>query len=84
MKTYDPIIQQVLDETAVERQRITEEVRNKYQNAELKELTKELLDALQDIEEQLFGHPDRDVGNSKVHYAWHKAKAAIAKATQQP
>ena len=38
--------------------------------------------ALQEIEDQLFGHPDRDAGNSKVHYAWQKARAAIATATR--
>jgi len=80
MKTYPPLLQQVLDETAAERQRITEEVKNKYQNEELKELVRKLRIDLLEIEEQLFSHPDRDVGNTKVHYAWHKAKAAIAKA----
>lgn len=40
----------------------------------------EMITALQEIEYQLFDHPDRDVGNSKVHYAWHKARAAIAAA----
>ena len=83
MKPYHPLLQQVLDETAVERQRITEEVKNKHQNAELKELVRKLRRDLLEIEEQLFGHPDRDVGNSKVHYAWQKARAAIAKADNQ-
>jgi hypothetical protein len=50
-------------------------------NALLIAAAPEMIAALQEIEEQLFGHPDRDVGNSKVHYAWQKARAAIAEAT---
>lgn len=49
-------------------------------NALLIAAAPEMIAALTEIEDQLFGHPDRDVGNSKVHYAWHKARNAIAKA----
>jgi len=71
----DPFVQQVLDETRFERGLIKDASKYRQQRDEL-------LAALREIEEQLFGHPNRDAGNSKVHYAWHKAKAAIAKATQ--
>ena len=49
-------------------------------NAILMAAAPEMITALQEIEEQLFSHPDRDVGNSKVHYAWQKARSAIATA----
>ena len=51
-------------------------------NAILMAAAPEMITALQEIEEQLFSHPDRDVGNSKVHYAWQKARSALSAATQ--
>ncbi len=82
MKTYPPLLQQVLDETAVERQRITEEVKNKYQNAELKELTNELLEALE-VCAHVIGHNSCTDGRTPNGFAvaLDKARAAIAKAT---
>jgi hypothetical protein len=40
----------------------------------------ELLEALRQIEAQLSTHPEAEEGNSKVHFAMHKARTAIAKA----
>ncbi len=55
-------------------------VDNLYADATLIAAAPELLEALEEIEQQLAEHPDKDTGNSKVHYVWHKARAAIAKA----
>jgi len=41
----------------------------------------DLLDALAEIANLLATHPDVEIGNSKIHYAMHKARNAIAIAT---
>ncbi len=46
----------------------------------LRAATHELLMALESIETLLASHPEATRGNSKVHFAMHKASAAIAKA----
>ena len=45
---------------------------------ELSRATPKLVDALQEIEELLKGHPEFEKGNSKVHLAVHKARSALA------
>ena len=41
----------------------------------------ELLDVLAEIANLLATHPDAEIGNSKIHYAMHKARNAISIAT---
>lgn len=36
-----------------------------------------MLDSLKDAESALAGHPEADKGNSKVHFALHKIRAAL-------
>jgi hypothetical protein len=52
-------------------------------NSRLIACAPELLEALQQIEAQLSEHPEANTGNSKVHFAMHKARAAISKAKGQ-
>jgi len=53
------------------------------QRASLRTAAPELLAALLEIEAQLSAHPEADRGNSKVHFAMHKARAAIARARDE-
>lgn len=50
-------------------------------NAQLIAAAPDLLDALAEIANLLATHPDVEIGNSKIHYAMHKARNAIAIAT---
>lgn len=49
-------------------------------NAQLIEAAPTMLQALKDIEAILSDHPDIKIGNSTVHYVYHKTRAAIAEA----
>lgn len=49
-------------------------------NAKAIKATPDLLATLMIIEQELQSHPDFAKGNSKVHFAVHKARSAIAKA----
>jgi hypothetical protein len=53
----------------------------KVANGRLIAAAPDLLAALREIDKALVLHPDRNRGNSKVHYVIHAARAAIAKAT---
>lgn len=42
-----------------------------------------LIDALEEVSQQLRDHPDVSRGNSKVHYCFHKAKGALKDAADR-
>ena len=78
MKQYHPLLQQVLDETAAERQRITDQSRIQREHAELKELSNELLSELEDIIRLT------ETSDVWLPISWKDAaKAAIKKADDQ-
>lgn len=70
-----PLVQQARAK-AVPGSVYSEAIKEAQQNeiARLDGIVEELSDRLKDIENVLEGHPEVGTGNSKVHYAYYKAK----------